>query len=64
MRRQKASESELVESYLCAPEGTGGVGMTERDASKFLVKLSSWADRVQNDLIAADRDYDTEAWVW
>jgi hypothetical protein len=64
VRRHKASESELVESYLCAPEGTGGVGMMERDAVKFLVKLSSWAERVQNDIIAADRDYDTEARVW
>ena len=61
VRRQKASESDLVEFYLCAPEGLGGVGMSERDASKFLVKLPAWAERVQNDIVAADRDYDTEA---
>ena len=42
-------------------QGLGGVGMSERDASKFLVKLPAWAERVQNDIVAADRDYDTEA---
>ena len=60
VRRQKASESDLVEFYLCAPEGLGGVGMSERDAAKFLGKLPAWAERVQNDIVAADRDYDTE----
>ena len=43
-----------VAEMLARAEGTGGVGMMERDAVKFLVKLSSWAERVQRHLLRAE----------
>ena len=61
MRRHKASEHDLVANYLCLSARKGGVGMSHDAAEKFALSLPSWADRLQNDMAAADRDYDTEA---
>ena len=61
MRRHKASEQELFETYLCLSARKGGVGMPRNAAAKFVLTLPAWAERLQNEMAAADRDYETEA---
>jgi hypothetical protein len=60
VRRHKASEHDLVAKYLCLSARMGGVGMPYAAAEKFVLKLPSWAERLQNDMAAADRDYEAE----
>ena len=61
MRRHKASEDELFANYLCLSARKGGVGMPRTAAEKFVLRLPAWAERLENEMAAANRDYETEA---
>ena len=61
MRRHKTSEHEFFANYLCLAARNGGVGMPPTAADKFVLALPAWAERLQNEMAAADRDYETEA---
>ena len=54
VRRHKASKHDLVANYLCLSALKGDVGMSHDAAEKFTLSLPSWADRLQNDMAAAD----------